>query len=124
MPPLLTSLLPCALGLGAGKLLTQPYGFPPWQRPLTGVGTRLSPNQRPGFLSFSPTAPNPHKGTGAMQTSRKKPLFSGGLEPKSDPRYDIVIAATVATHHACVISSPGQYTTGKCCLSPHFTDVE
>ena len=93
MPPLLISLLPCALGLGKTASWVSP-----WQNQLMRVGSQLSPNQRRGFLASSPIAPNPPKGTQEMQTRRgKKPhILWRGLEPKLDPRYAVIIAVTVA----------------------------
>lgn len=48
-------------------------------------------------MACSPTVPNPPKGQGTVDEKGRN-AFAGVLDPKSDPRYAIIIAVTAAGH--------------------------
>lgn len=121
---LLTSLLPLCPGCG-----NRPPADIAVAKPADGSGSPALAQSEASFLGIQPQSQTHPKGQGQCGPEGVKKYPPGGLEPKSDPRYAITMAATVARRHGKWASPPCyclSMTTcrDRCYLSPHFADMK
>lgn len=120
---LLTSLL--ALCPGSGHRRPADAGA---AKPANGSGSLALSQSEASFLGIQLQSQTHPKGWG----QRRPELGAGdggrGLEPKSDPRYAITMAAAMTRHHAKRAPPPCYCLTmttcrDRCFLSPRFADA-